>query len=420
MNFLPIRLENAKMLQCFYYMGDGDTNFVYVFGKEHIIRQKKLNIKKLKESLVGSFEEEDLEQAHKNIQKITPAYQLETPFLETKTEGDVVYLNFYDTNKIRENEKRHEAEKGDVSLWLQLLQNIYGKDYHAMDSLIAYQLKHIKNYQLAECLTGYKNTGKTLYFDIKELLFGIDNCSRIQGTQSNFKFNGGFANKRQTLIDEFDITDEHSIKCLKAMITSDYLYYEKKGQEAIKIPFFSNIGITSEKLPSVLAREMEGKRVLFRDCKIVLPEDFREKIMKTIPAIKHHYQTHPKQDEVPNVLELIKRYSVYRELASGDTVEQAKTVLKSFIEEQKNELNKENGVIIEEGKTVLLLKKQDLEELNKQLEETTGLTFNTQKEGSPFKSFKDLKDLVYRMNDGYSFVNYKKINNKTVRNVLCL
>jgi len=27
---------------------------------------------------------------------------------------------------------------------------------------------------------------------------------------------------------------------------------------------------------------------------------------------------------------------------------------------------------------------------------------------------------VYRMNDGYSFVNYKKINNKTVRNVLCL
>jgi hypothetical protein len=412
----PIKLDNNIKLRCCAYNDGDNTNYIYIYNKDSIKRIKQLNYKDIKRALLGDYTEDDVNYCNNNILPVKVDYSIDYGYLEVINRYGIDYINLYNIDEVKLNEVRGEAEEGDITEWLTLLTNIYGDDYKDWDDYLAYQFNNIKNYQLGECLTGYKSTGKTLYFNIKEAIFGKSNCSTIQGIASNFKFNGGFANKRQTLIDEFDLTDDYVIKAIKAQITSDFIYWEKKGQEPIKIPYYSNIGITSERIPSKLASEMQGKRMVFRDCKIVLDDGFKDRILKTIPAIKYYYQNHPSRNKQPNILNLIRKYSQYQDLASGDIKEQSITVFNEFIGDVKLSMVEGAKVIKETAETEYIkIDNKHLDELHQRLVNLTNTPFNTLKEGSPFRDYNTLRDLFTFMRG----VNYNKIqyNNRHVLSI---
>jgi hypothetical protein len=408
-------------LTCYYYNDGDNNNYFYVYGSNKITRIKKLSIADLKRSfkLVGvNFTESQLDEAHNNLINVIPEYTVDYSYLAIQNRGGYNYINLFDTNRIEINKENYKAKQGDIKNWFTLLANIYGDDYQNMDNYIAYQVNNLFTYQLGECLTGYKSTGKTLYFKVKSLLLGKENCTEIDGTEHDFKFNGVFSKKLQILIDEAYITQDSIISRLKAQITNDKINIERKGQERITEPFIASFGITSEKIPSKLASEMQGKRVIFRDCKIVLPNGFYEELLKEIPAIKYYYLNHSHKNIIPNRLDLIKQYSQYEEIASTDITTGAREVLTTFINEVDN--NKIEGAIIvkqdKQGKHIKLLKKH-LDTLNLMLQNEGYGDIKDLKDASPFYSFKTFKDFIYGIK-GMKFNNASFINGSTVKSVL--
>jgi hypothetical protein len=400
--------EDNKIINMFVYDG-----FVLEITNKKIGSAEALN----KVFDIGyEFTKEDYELAIKNKKHVIKEYTIDVSFLATRTLNNQLYINMYNTKKIELEQDKQGYKQGETKLWFTLLQNIYGDNWKKWDDFLAYQFNNIENFRLGECLTGLSNCGKTLYFTVKSKIFGDGNCSKIFGIDRDFIFNSGFANKRQTLLDDCDLKNQALINNLKAIITSDSIEFEKKGQERQNIPFFSNIAITSENIPTLLLQEMKEKRILFRKCENILPTGFGDELLKEIQAIRHHYKHHRAKNIKPNIKELFDIFSQYKELSAGSVDDSVKEILKNHIEDLKQKIDTKE-LTNTKNELYIPLKKQELNTLENELMEQLGLS--ELDKTNPFYSFESLKQWCYKQQNisfGASFTNNK--NNKRFRNCL--
>lgn len=415
----PIKKTDTQ-LNIYFFSEDNKIINIFVYGIDSLeITNKKIATAEALNKIWATdkeFTKEEFEYASKNKKRVIKEYTIETNYLETRTLNNTLYINMYDTRKITLEQEKTGYKEGDISNWKTLLQNIYGENWQKWDDFLAYQFNNIENFRVGECLTGLSNCGKTLYFTIKSAVFGVGNCSKILGTDRDFVFNGGFANKRQTLLDDCDLKNPVLINYLKGIITSDSIEYEKKGMERITIPFFSNIAITSENIPTLLLQEMREKRILFRKCEKILPVGFGDSLKKEIQAIRYHYKNHPAKKIQPDIKELFDIFSQYNELSAGSVDDSAKEILKNHIKEIEKDKNIDE-LTNTQNDIYIPLKKQELILLENELMEQLGL--GELDKTNPFFSFENLKQWCYRQKNisfGASLTNNK--NGRRFRNCL--
>ena len=356
------------------------------------------------------FTKEEYTEALKNIKHVIFEYEIKFPYGNVRQCNNHYYINMFDTNKIKIAQDKAGYKEGDISNWKILLNNIYGDNWQVWDDFLAYQFNHIENYQLGECITGLSNCGKTLYFTIKSEVFGITNCSKSKGLQRDFIFNSSFANKRQTLMDEFKTDNKELINYIKDIITSEYIEYERKGQDKQTIPYFSNIAITSEEIPTLLASELKNKRMVFRTVNKVLPTDFKDNILKEINAIRYYYKHHKAKDTKPNTQELIKLFSMVDSIKADDI----NTVSRDAVIEYARELTHKDTNATH---LFINLNKGVLNTLEDKLRESLGKTIL--QDTNPFNNFENLKEWCYKqVGIDYYNSNLNNFTNKAYKKCL--
>lgn len=292
------------------------------------------------------FTKEEYTEALKNIKHVTlkndgnKEYgELTSDFIDGE---EYHYLNMFDTRelKIAKKSSARDGIQDSIDNWKQFLINIFGNEENAeaLDNYLATVINQEKNHRIAISLSGLKDSGKTLFFNILSEVMGSDYNENIiykasgEITNRFFLFNSGLSKKKLILLNEATIKQEDSISRFKDLLDNkSSIQVESKGKDKqIAEPFIGLIGLTNEKQPTELLESMESKRFIFRDLRTVankITQDKADLIYSEMQAIKYHYYTHTYKDYCYKEYELrnlINQVSSYKELKQHSIKEFAK------------------------------------------------------------------------------------------------